>query len=89
MVNDKLRQYLADYYYDSLILDNPSFDNSIIGVSTDGKLLYDFKKMIDELVDEEDMTEEEAVDFIEYNTIRAIGYFDSDFKPIIIGERFK
>ena len=35
------------------------------------------------------MTEEEAVDFIEYNTIRAIGYFDSDCKPIIIGERFK
>lgn len=87
MVIEELRKYLADYYYDSAILDRPAYDNSIVGVSTDGALVYDFDRMIAELMEDDGITEEDAVDFIEYHTFRAIGYFDGERKPVIIGER--
>ena len=39
--------------------------------------------MVDYLVDEHSFTYEEAVEWIEYNTIRALSYFGSD-APIVM-----
>lgn len=62
---------------------NYSYDDALIGVSHDGRAIYDFEKMIDWLVEEEGWTEDEAVEWIEYNTIRALPYMGSD-APIIM-----
>ena len=78
------RQLLVDFgYEDSIIFENPSYDAAIIGVSTDGQVIYDYNKMIGCLMDEDNMTYDEAVDFIDYNTIRALPYADEG-APIVM-----
>ena len=46
MINEKIREWLEEVSPDALVFDNPSFDNSIIGLSTDGNVIYDISKMI-------------------------------------------
>lgn len=68
-----------------IFLENPSFDNSIIGLSTDDRIIYDYNKMLDELMDKYDMNLEDAISFIDFNTIRALDYMGKN-KPIIMYE---
>ena len=67
----------------AIILDNSAFDNSIIGVTLDGRLIYDYDKMIEELIEDDGMSFDEAMEWIDYNTIRALPYAGSG-APIII-----
>jgi len=70
-VNLKLRILLPE---DSLVFDNASYDNSIVGVTTDNRVVYDYDKMIAELMEDEGMSYDDAVDWIDYNTIRSLPY---------------
>ena len=69
---------------DSIVFYNPSFDNSIIGVTTDDRVVYSFEKMVEELMNDDDISEIEAIEFIEYNTIRSLPYVECG--PIIVYE---
>lgn len=70
--------------YDSVkYFTNYSYDDALIGVSEDGRAIYDFEKMVDWLMKEEGLSDDEAVEWIEYNTIRALPYFGED-APIIM-----
>lgn len=64
-------------------LTNYSYDDALIGVSHDGRAIYDYNMMIDWLMDKEGWTDNEAVEWIEYNTIRALPYF-GEGAPIIM-----
>ena len=64
-------------------LTNYSYDDALIGVSDDGRAIYDYEKMIEWLMREEGWTDNEAIEWIDYNTIRALSYFGSD-APIIM-----
>ena len=64
-------------------LTNYSYDTALIGVTDDNRAVYDYNKMVEWLINTEDFTEEEAVEWIDYNTLRAIGYFGED-APIIM-----
>jgi hypothetical protein len=66
----------------AVVFDNPSFDTAIIGTTYDGRVVYSHEKMVDELVDKEGMTTEEAEDFISYNTIRSLPYIENP--PVIV-----
>lgn len=78
------RQLLCDMgYEDSIIFENPDYDSAIVGVSDNGEIIYDFDKMVRYLVEHEDMTEEEAADFICYNSIRSLPYV-GEGAPIIM-----
>jgi len=59
-------------YDDVLILENYSYDDALVGVTEDGRAVYDFNKMVAWLVETEGFTEEAAIEWIEYNTIRAL-----------------
>ena len=69
-------------YEDVVVFENPDYDSAIIGVSEGRRAVYDFDKMVKHLVENDGMTEEEAIEFIEYNTIRALPYFANS--PIIM-----
>lgn len=69
-------------YEDVVVFENPDYDSAIIGVSEGRRAVYDFDKMVKHLVDKDGMTDEEAIEFIEYNTIRALPYFANS--PIIM-----
>ena len=69
-------------YEDAVVFEAPDFDPAIVGVTTDGIVLYDLNRMVEHMAAEDGITEEEALEFIEYNTIRACGYCPG--APIII-----
>jgi hypothetical protein len=75
---------LADQgYEDVIIFDNPSYDDALIGVTEDNRAVYDFDKMIDWLIQTDGFSYDEAVEFIEYNTVRALPYAGKS-APIIM-----
>lgn len=103
MIRQDLRDKMSELgYEDSLVYDCPSFDNSIIGIDDEGRTVYDYDKMVEELAfskdflegrDIDDLTEEEkddlitqAIEFIDYNTIRATPYMGAS-APVIIDEQ--
>ena len=45
------------------------YDKAIIGVDNDGRLVYDFEKMISILKNNENWDREECIDWLHYNTL--------------------
>lgn len=67
-------KYLTDY----------SYDTALIGVTEDNRAVYDFNKMVEWLIETQDFKDEiEAIEWIEYNTIRALPYMGPE-APIIV-----
>ena len=63
-----IREYIENEgYEDVIIFDNPSYDDAFIGITTNNIAVYDFNKMVEWLIQKEEMSYEEAVDFIYYN----------------------
>lgn len=92
MLNEKLRNALAKYYEDEGIEENeqpllfgPScaYDNSIVGIAHNGRIVYDYQLMIQELAEEDGITYEEAQEWVDYNTMRSLPYY-GDKAPIVI-----
>ena len=68
-VNLEIREMLPE---DSIVFDNMSYDRSIIGTTLDGRVIYDYDLMVEELMEDENWSYEEAVDWIDYNTLGAL-----------------
>lgn len=85
MLNKELREEIATINENAVLFDNPDFDNSIIGISLDGNVIYGYEKMVEELMQDDNISEEEAIEFIDYNTLRTIPYISIGDKPIIMG----
>ena len=69
----------------AIVFNNPSFDNSIIGTTIDGRVVYCYEKMVAELMADEGIEMQEAIDWIDYNTIRALPYIDRS--PVVMYEK--
>ena len=78
-VNQEIRNKLQ---HNTKVLDDHAFDNSIIGTTFDGRAVYDYDKMVKELMADEHWSEDEATEWIEYNTLRALPYMGND-GPIV------
>lgn len=78
------REILSDAgYEESIVFENPDYDSAIIGVTDEGNVVYDFWKMVDHLMKQDGMEMLEAVEFIEYNAVRALPYA-GEGAPIIM-----
>ena len=76
-------------YKDTVVLENPSYLNAIIGITDDGALCYSYEKMIKCLMEEDKIEQEDAMEFIDYNTIRALPYASSmGVRPIVVYDTF-
>lgn len=68
---------------ESIVLEDPSFDAAIIGYDDNtSRIIYDYDKMVKCLMDEDGLSFEDAEEFIDFNTIRAIPYMPNG--PIIM-----
>lgn len=68
----------------STVFENPSYDSAIVGYDENsGRVIYDYDKMVSHLMNEDSMTQEDAIEFIDYNTVRACQYL-GDNSPIIL-----
>ena len=63
---------------------NPSYDTAIIGTTQDGNLVYDYEKIVIHLVETETMSEEDAIEFIEYNVLGVLLNIPIENRPIIL-----
>ena len=79
-INEDVRAELDD---ETIVFDNPSFDNSIIGITTDGQAVYCYNSMVRELMQDDNISEQDAIDWIEYNTLRSIPYA-GPMAPIVV-----
>lgn len=79
-----IEEKLLDNGYENVkCLTNFSYDTALIGVTDDNRAVYDFDLMVCWLTETKNFTQEEAIEWIEYNTIRALPYFGDD-APIIM-----
>lgn len=81
-VREDVRKQLPE---GAVIFNNASYDNSIIGITTDGRVVYCFEKMVKELSEEENISIQEAVEWIETNTIIMLPYLNP--APVIMFEK--
>ena len=70
-------------YEDTKFFVNEGYDDALIGVTADGRAVYDFEKMVEWLIEKYNWSDEEAVEWIEYNTLRSLPYFGPG-APIIM-----
>ena len=75
MIQDDFRENLCALgYEDTVLFIDDAFDKSVIGIDADGRAVYDFNKMVEEYMEDNDCSYEDAVEWIEYNTLRALPY---------------
>ena len=67
-----------------VFLDNLSYDSAIIGITQDERVVYSYCKMIYEAMTQLQCCLEDAIEWIETNTIPAINYYKNTNKPIIV-----
>lgn len=84
-IGENIREKFIEYGLEnSIIFENPSYETAIIGYDViSNRIIYDYDKMIDYLVEHDNMTPDDAMDFISYNTLRTLPYIKNG--PIIIG----
>lgn len=87
-MTEKTKQLLSDWNLDeAVVFENPSYETAIVGYDVhSNRIIYDYELMIDYLVENEQMNEDEAVEFIDYNTIRSLDYVENH--PIILNRIF-
>ena len=76
------RQDLYDRgYEDVIVFENEDYEGCIVGVTTNNEAVYSKSKMVEWYMKQYHCSEEEALEWIEYNTERSIGFEGS---PIIL-----
>ena len=82
--NKTEEKLLAEGYEDVVIFENFSYDTALIGVTEDNRAVYDFDLMVQWLIEIEGFEDTiEAIEWIEYNTIRALPYMGEN-APVIV-----
>ena len=86
MSNKRINEIITELGYEEVILfENYDYADALIGISIDNRAVYSYEKMVDFLVKKENFTREEAIEWIDYNTIRALPYA-GEKAPIIVTE---
>lgn len=69
---------------DIVLFENYSYQSAFVGVTHDGRAVYDFEKMVEYLINEKGFEDElAATEWIEYNTLRSIPYAEEK-APVVV-----
>ena len=78
-----INDYCEMMGYDAVITMN-DYDKAFIGFTTDGHAVYDYDLLVECLMESSGLDAEEAVDWVEYNTLRALEYIDISARPVVV-----
>ena len=79
-----LKDYLRDIDMgDAVLFEGPDYADAIIGTSEDGRVVYQFDKMVECLMEHDGMDMEDAVDFVEVNSIGSLSVA-GEKAPIVV-----
>lgn len=83
---EDLKEYLSQQgLWDTVVLENPSYISAVVGISTDGRIIYRRDLMVEYLCREDGMTELDAEEFIDFNTMGSLPNMGGK-APIIMEE---
>ena len=75
---------------DIIVLEGDEYADSAIGLSEDNHIVYDYEKMIESLMKQNNWTDTEAIEWIDFNLLGSIKSMHSHGKePIILMSRFE
>lgn len=81
-----LDEFLSETYGDDVVhFDGPEFDGGIVGVTTDGRLVYSYEKLVESLAEANRWSREDAIDWVEFNTIRSLPYIQGR-APVVMND---
>jgi transcriptional regulator with XRE-family HTH domain len=81
--NDELKEWLLKQGYEnSIVLECPSYRNAVVGVSEEGRVIYSARIILQDMMIDEGMEYEDAVDHFSYNLLRSLPYM-GEMAPII------
>ena len=91
MTNDDIRSQLVYFSNsdDTILLEGDEFADGAIGVTDDGHIVYGYFALVDALMDAWSCTEEEAMEYLGFNTIRSLPYMKTEGIPPIIVYEFE
>lgn len=85
---DEIKDIACDMGFEnSIFFEDPSYQSAIIGISSNGNVCYDYDAMIDSLVKDDGMDENDAIDFVNSDTLRVLDYLnasDNGIPPVVI-----
>ena len=81
--NDSLKEWLIERgFEESIVLENPSYRNAVIGVSENGRVIYSERIILEDMVIDEGMKLEDALDYFSCNLLLSLPYM-GEMAPII------
>lgn len=81
---EELKQRLVDNgYEDVVVFENYGYETAFIGVTNDNRAVYDYDLMVEYLMEKEGWSWEDAVEWIDYNTLRSLAYY-GDGSPVVM-----
>lgn len=91
MTNKQLKEVIADKVFDQeeldqiIVLEGDEFADGAIGLTIDNHLVYDYNKLVESLMKHNDWSELDAIEWIDFNTIRSLPYMATlGNEPVII-----
>lgn len=69
-------------YEDVVIFGDNEYSTAFIGMTDDGRAVYDYDLMVEWLMETDHIDDVEAMEWIDYNTIRSLPYIQNS--PIIV-----
>ena len=84
--NQDIKNALAEQFDEEILdtivlIDTEAYARAVIGITEDYRLIYDYDSMVEGLMEMNKLSEQDAIDHIEYNTIRSLPYIEN--APII------
>ena len=96
MTNNELKEIIKELVPDDtenqdiIVLEGDEYADSAIGLSEDNHIVYDYEKMIESLMQQNNWTDTEAIEWIDYNLLGSLKSMHSQGKePIILMSRFE
>ena len=90
MTNLDIKQQISDLVGEDqdmlnqiIILEGDEFANGFIGLSVDNRVVYSYDRLVDSLSRSNNWTTDEAIEWLEYNTIRSLPYLGNKASLII------
>ena len=90
-LKELIRENCCEEELDSIIvLEGDEFADGAIGISQDNRVVYSYWKLVESLMKNWNLEDEtEAIEWLDYNTLRALPYMEADGKsPIILMTTF-
>ena len=76
-------EYLENMGYEDVIVFDDYGVETLIGVDSENRAVYDYGKMVEWIMKTDKCSYDDAVDWIEYNTIRSLPYVGNK-APIVV-----